>query len=127
MKGINIKAFVESYLVTAAWIACDLSECTKFKREAIKQATSDCELFMGKCEKELGYDKAYELLNMWGSDLTYVSAHDFYLTRNNYGSGFWDKKIFYGEYADKLTEIAKSMGQSNAHHERGPKSKLIFD
>lgn len=32
-------------------------------------------------------------------------GHDFWLTRNNHGAGFWDRGL--GELGDKLTEIAQ--------------------
>jgi hypothetical protein len=39
-------------------------------------------------------------------------AHDFWLTRNGHGSGFWDRPEIYGEAnAEKLTEIAKTFGE----------------
>lgn len=57
-----------------------------------------------------------------GFDLKQV-AHDFWLTRNNHGSGFWD-----GEYCDSvtgelLTQIAESFGNCEAFI--GP-DKLIY-
>jgi hypothetical protein len=36
--------------------------------------------------------------------------HDFFLTRNGHGAGFWDGDYKNGE---KLTEIAKSFGEDS--------------
>lgn len=35
-------------------------------------------------------------------------GHDFWLTRNGHGAGFWDRDL--GETGDKLTEICKEIG-----------------
>ena len=35
-------------------------------------------------------------------------AHDFWLTRNGHGAGFWDRGM--GELGDRLTELAESHG-----------------
>jgi len=39
-------------------------------------------------------------------------GHDFWLTRNGHGAGFWDRGL--GDMGEKLTEIAKSFGGCNA-------------
>jgi hypothetical protein len=36
-------------------------------------------------------------------------AHDFWLTRNHHGAGFWDGD--YGKYGDKLTAIAQTFSE----------------
>jgi hypothetical protein len=36
------------------------------------------------------------------------AGHDFWLTRNRHGAGFWDRGL--GEVGDKLTEAAHSEG-----------------
>lgn len=42
------------------------------------------------------------------------AGHDFWLTRNGHGSGFWDRPELYGEYpASKLTSRAESFGEIN--------------
>lgn len=35
-------------------------------------------------------------------------AHDFHLTRNGHGAGFWDRGL--GDLGDKLTDLAKTFG-----------------
>lgn len=44
-----------------------------------------------------------------GADLDYYQvAHDFWLTCNGHGTGFWDRGL--GEVGDKLTEHCKIIG-----------------
>jgi hypothetical protein len=44
-------------------------------------------------------------------------GHDFWLTRNGHGAGFWDRPELYGgqENADKLTEIAREFGEVTSY------------
>ena len=128
MKKLNIVDFVASYLTTAAWVTCDSDENMEFTKDAKEDAGADCLKFIEAVVKEFGEEKADELLTINGDDLGYLAAHDFFLTRNGHGSGFWDKPEKYGkEESIKLTEISKQMGEVYCCHVKGKKSKLIFD
>jgi hypothetical protein len=50
-------------------------------------------------------------------------GHDLWLTRNGHGAGFWDRGL--GEQGEKLTKIAKSMGEKYLY--RGDDNKLYFN
>jgi len=127
MKQINIKPFVNSYLATAAWVTCDSGECNTFTAEAIRTATSDCQKFIDKVFAEFSIADAERILNLAGNELSHIAAHDFFLTRNRHGAGFWDKEDIYGEMeAKKLTEISHEMKETDCYHIRGKKSKLSF-
>lgn len=53
-----------------------------------------------------------------GADLEAQAGHDFWLTRNGHGTGFWDREDIYGEtYAEMFTKIAKSFGETWAEFE----------
>jgi hypothetical protein len=43
-----------------------------------------------------------------------LAGHDFALTRNGHGAGFWDRGL--GEAGDKLTEACRPYGASNAYY-----------
>jgi len=45
------------------------------------------------------------------------AGHDFWLTRNGHGTGFWDRPEIYGDYSDKFTEISHSFGEAYAFYE----------
>ena len=103
----TIKDFVDQYLYTALWSSTDDAgnplddqyDITNISDESYEEAREDCDEFV---------EKAGELLN--GLDMDQV-AHDFWLTRNHHGAGFWDRKL--GDVGDKLTEIAHSFGETN--------------
>ena len=43
------------------------------------------------------------------------AGHDFWLTRNRHGTGFWDREKEYGEtHAERFTKIAESFGEVDA-------------
>jgi hypothetical protein len=126
---LDLKAFVASYLATAAWVTCDSSdECTDFTEEAKAMAKRDCTIFITKVIFAMGFEVGGEMLTIPGDDLTYLAPHDFWLTRNGHGAGFWDKEDKYGEENAKvLTEIAQSMGVVDCYHiEDDVTSNLTF-
>lgn len=126
--GLNFQMFVKSYLGIASWTTCDSDENQNFTRDAQTIAKKDCQLFIDKVINCFGKIKAMELLTIGGNDLPYLAAHDFWLTRNHHGAGFWDKKDVYGkENSNILTKIAESMKEVDCYHIRGKKSKLCFD
>ena len=125
---IDIKVFTKDYLETAAWVTAELDENQEFTEEAKGQAEDDCLKFIQAVRKEFGVVKGMELLATTANDLTYLAPHDFFLTRNGHGTGFWDKPEFYGgqENADRLTKICEEMGSIECYHVKGKKSKLTF-
>lgn len=92
------------YLTTALWSSTDFdgepldSEYTIYdiNQEDVQEAAADLKSFTEKIDG---------LVTNHDPDRV---AHDFWLTRNGHGAGFWD-----GDYVngDKLTEIAKSFGE----------------
>ena len=42
-----------------------------------------------------------------------LAGHDFWLTRNGHGAGFWDRGL--GQLGDDLTDAAKSFGSCDAY------------
>lgn len=103
------KAF-NQYLYTILWSSTredgqaldSYYDIDDFAEEALEKASKDWEKFQ---------EKAGFLLD--GLDLEQV-AHDFWLTRNRHGAGFWD-----GDYeevvADKLTELSHSFKEQDAY------------
>ena len=125
---INIDTFVNDYLTTAAWVTCDSGENQEFTEKAKEDAKADCLKFIEAVKKEFGEEKAEQLLTIAGNDLGYIAPHDFFLTRNSHGAGFWDSPKIYGkENSIKLTEICKNMRAVDCYHIKGKKSKLCFD
>lgn len=86
---MDLESVVCGYLEAAEW-----PEDQEPSADFIAEATKDCADFIAQCgEIEL-------------SDSSI--GHDFWLTRNGHGAGFWDRKIERGE---ELTELCKEFGE----------------
>ena len=82
------------------------------KAEAKCQA--DCEAFYQAHEADI--DEAaqrYDLSRGDGADTGYdLAGHDFALTRNGHGTGFWDRpELKEGGLGDRLTKASKAAGE----------------
>lgn len=82
----------------------------------LKDTIQDC-LDFQKAQADLlrvAYDTAYSDLrrNGHGNDSVEAFAgHDFWLTRNGHGAGFWDRGL--GEVGDKLSEACEPYGSAD--------------
>ncbi len=105
--------FTRQYLVAALWSSNDESRedgddllddnygIEDIGPDAIAAAVLDCDRF-----RELAGDLLDE-----SSEI--VAAHDFWLTRNGHGAGFWDGD--WPESGDRLTAICKGFGESHLY------------
>ena len=71
--------------------------------ETLRKMVNDCIAFQRANEALLGASGL-------GAEL---AGHDFWLTRNHHGSGFWDEDI--GDVGRKLSETASSYGECNLY------------
>jgi len=113
----DMDEFTRQYAESALWSSVhyttvDGEECDEpldknhgvedLSAECIEQMTKDCDAFREANEGLL--EKANEMGLGEGS-----CGHDFWLTRNGHGAGFWDRGI--EEVGDKLTEACKAYGE----------------
>lgn len=80
-----------------------------FTPEAVARVEADCQSFVtqaGELIPEEHYSQA---------------GHDFALTRNEHGAGFWDRATTYGgqDKADKLTKLAHTFKEINLYTNDG--------
>jgi len=95
----DFNIFYDGYIECACWTE-NISHCTDSEQY---QMELDCKAFI---------DKANGLMD--GLCLSQC-GHDFWLTRNSHGSGFWDRENIKDEIADKLTELSQSFGEFNIY------------
>jgi hypothetical protein len=116
-----IDNFVASYLATAEWVTVD-GRTRGFTKASKQIARKDCLEFMKMIVENFTAGEVVAILSYQGSDLSSLAGHDFFLTRNRHGAGFWDKDI-YNELAengcDKLTELAMLCGTADAFQYKG--------
>jgi hypothetical protein len=109
---MNLNLFVNEYLVCALW--ADLPEenmhdgltLENIAKESYHKAFHDCARFIEQNIDDV--TSAVEAMS-----IGHV-AHDFWLTRNGHGAGFWD-----GDYTEKLGErltvAAQKFGEADLY------------
>jgi hypothetical protein len=111
----RLNAATNQYLVTALWSSTDEAgepldgEFTidDIAEDSAAAARADVQSFMIANVEPLERARALQPGYDDGQ-----AAHDFWLTRNGHGAGFWDRGL--GEVGDELTANAKPFGESNA-------------
>lgn len=112
----NAREVIRGYQVCAQWLATDddgepCDHC-ELASEAIGELAQDCISFL---EGMAAHGQAY-LLEQYklacpaidNADLWQRFGHDFFLTRNGHGAGFWDRG--YGALGETLSELARAEG-----------------
>ena len=105
----DLPAFVASYIETALWSSTDddgMPMDSRYSREdlsseAVASIEEDCREFV---EENAGLLADIDVE---------MAGHDFWLTRNRHGAGFWDRG--YGAIGDELTAAAHSYGSSDLY------------
>ena len=105
--------FIHAYKVCAVWASVDEDgevldgefDASDFTPEAQSRAREDCLDFaranVGLIEQAIqDHDYSYD-----------QAGHDFWLTRNGHGAGFWDRGL--GEIGTALTDKSKPYGECN--------------
>jgi len=107
----TLDTFTRAYLECALWASTDSEgepldaayTIDDFSKEATCRMKKDCESFRAMAANKLAE-----------SGLTEEQAgHDFFLTRNGHGAGFWDRGL--GQVGNDLTDIAHSFGNQDLY------------
>lgn len=121
----SLDAFTRSYLETAlrSSTECDADgnmgapldenySVDDFTVEALRESIDDCKPFQetesDALEAAYGYGPSY------GPE---SAGHDFWLTRNGHGAGFWDRGL--GDVGGRLTQASKPYGSVDLMVYRG--------
>lgn len=119
MPEINIDTIVKHYLIAALWSETDehgnplddnymVDDCAA---ETIAQAKKDCQDFIDAAGADLvarmlaHYRESGMSRHPDTGSAEACFGHDFLLTRNGHGAGFWDRGA--GETGDALSEICR--------------------
>lgn len=100
---MSLNSFVESYLETAIWSSEeDCEDALLPEGMSILDVSPETRVAV---EKECA--EFYTHHRLWTDNTDAQAGHDFWLTRNGHGAGFWD-----GDYenGDALTELAEKYG-----------------
>jgi hypothetical protein len=121
--GSDLGEFTAAYMETALWSSNDESDPETggdpmddnygpedFAPEAVEKMRADCKAFW----EAHGHLIHEETCLKYGPDFGPIghAGHDFWLTRNGHGAGFWDGD-WHESVEDKLTKAAKAFGECN--------------
>lgn len=113
-----VTTVTNSYLETAVWSSSDWDNCDDsgnpppldekydwhdFSDQAVEDARADCEKFIELLEETDcdGYDNLLDAAVCVQCESRI--GHDFWLTRNGHGAGFWDGD--YEEFGDAICQV----------------------
>lgn len=109
--------FVRAYLECALWSSTiddedgnlgtpydSIYAIDDFSNETVAHAIVDCNNFIQANREDLD-----EVSDTYHVDYS-QHGHDFWLTRNGHGAGFWDRG--YGEVGDRLSKASKVYGST---------------
>lgn len=116
----DLALMLQGYLETALWSSTDddgelLAEprgVEDISGEALREAANDCSRFLDKCDAA-GIDWWLDTPPCREHTIAEVLGHDFWLTRNRHGAGFWDGD--WPLHGDALDEIAKAFGETDLY------------
>ena len=106
MPNTNLDTFFLAYVTCALWSSDDGVEPLEVNYddddiapETLKAMRKDCEEFLTANREAIGEHHSQ-------------AGHDFWLTRNGHGAGFWDRGDLYGSaiIGEELSEAARECG-----------------
>jgi hypothetical protein len=116
MNHHDIGAMVAAYIECAVWAGFDWSDETEDNPPTLESAGYGVDDITEDALADIFADvTAFVEAN--AVDLAGIDAgqagHDFFLTRNGHGAGFWDRGL--GAIGDRLTEAAHVYGESDLY------------
>ena len=111
---MNLQKVLEHYIECALWSSSDpdggaeyLDQTDATLSDAAKrEMAADCQDFLEANEDDL------DRFSEFGFAEPQI-GHDFWLTRNGHGAGFWDRGA--GDVGERLTEAAKAHGSCDLY------------
>lgn len=112
----EMMSVLNGYIEAAIWTA-----------EEELDSEDDVESYISNDSRIDAYVDVRNFINTAGSLIDDIDhsqvGHDFWLTRNGHGAGFWDRGL--GEVGEKLSKIASDMGEKNVYW--GDDGKIYID
>jgi len=118
MRMDQIQQALDAYLSCALWSCAnedgdflDVYQISDFSADARAEAESEIIDFITANLDDLAEMEPEQV------------GHDFWLTRNGHGAGFWDRGL--GAIGDRLTEAAKPYGPAHCFEQVSERSGLM--
>ncbi len=103
----NLDAFTQGYIDCALWASSATESGDSFSDEGYDQSSlsSAC---LKQCVKDCKEFQRTEAADLARAGDDAQNGHDFFLTRNGHGAGFWDRG--YGEVGERLSKVCEAYG-----------------
>jgi hypothetical protein len=122
MRKLNKEIILNHYLFAALWTEelDSSSDVEDFMPSSVNQARKDIDSFLEKAK-----DFLLPYIKNFGATAEEQLGHDFWLSRNGHGSGFFDRNLegCDSDVCDKLQDIARSFPTKNVFVNE---SELLF-
>ncbi|QGZ16410.1 hypothetical protein Hena1_02600 [Erwinia phage Hena1] len=110
----NFEKFLNAYLTCLVWSSSATDENGEEFESLESFELSDDLKIAARSDSVRFIDHAAILFLGLPDGYDYANAgHDFWLTRNGHGAGFWDRGL--GELGDRLTELSQSFGEKSPY------------
>ena len=119
----NANDFTKAYVEAAMWSESaeiephtDLSfsdqgfDVEDLADDTLARIMADCEQFQAQCADLISRENC-----LTRYDCDKQAGHDFWLTRNGHGCGFWETSDWVGVAGEKLTVAAKRFGETGLY------------
>ena len=121
MESLTIEDILEHYLIAALWSSTDENGQPLDDNYSIDDIDTQCkELASNEITCWLQYCNELRLIDPfiehYNDSVQHIEArlgHDFWLTRNGHGAGFWDRGL--GQLGNQLTTATKTFGSVDAY------------
>jgi len=123
VNGFDLDNFTVGYLECALWAMPgeegnenpgDGVSFFELPAEVLQTAKTVCERFQAENAAVLEQAYAHGIRGVNGWTVQEQAGHDFHLTRNGPGAGYWDGD-YPKEMGDKLTAAAKAYGENDLY------------
>lgn len=109
MRIKDLDTFTRAYIEAALWSSTDddgepldgVHTVDDVHPDTLARMVRDCELFREACADDLATCDDVQ------------AGHDYWLTRNGHGAGFWDRGL--GEVGTRLTDAAHADGSCDLY------------
>lgn len=124
MESLNISEILEAYLICALWSSIDDTDqpmddnygTDDVAAVAAKEQQSEIEDWLGYCD-DLGLIESLLEHPNYNEPSKHSMeekiGHDFWLTRNGHGAGFWDRGL--GQLGQELSDACKTFGSCDPY------------
>lgn len=134
--NIDLDKFVDAYIAAALWSSADdngdpfdsWADKSDISPESMAAIRRDCEAFIDANAADLFEafplypSSSHVTLDGNAYDPEEYAGHDFWLTRNGHGAGFWDRDL--GPVGDRLTAACEKLGHLDVY--TGDGGKIYF-